>query len=95
MSRRCVKAEEKISGGKLICVEVLQDGGAISRLRITGDFFLHPEEAIERLENALAGRPLRISEAEAESLLKEALGEAQLIGASCHDIARLARKAIG
>jgi lipoate---protein ligase len=90
-----VKAEEKISNGKLVCVEVLAEGGRISRLRITGDFFLHPEEAIGLLEGALSGQPLSIAQIEAESLLISALGDAQLIGASPADLARLIRKAVG
>jgi lipoate-protein ligase A len=90
-----MKAEEKISGGKLVCVEVIASGGTIGSLRITGDFFLHPEEAISKLESALADEPLSIGEAEAESKLNAALGNAQLIGVSCKDLARLFRRAVG
>jgi|WetSurMetagenome_2_1015567.scaffolds.fasta_scaffold150513_2 lipoate---protein ligase len=90
-----VLAQEKIPGGKLVCVEVEADGATVARLRITGDFFLHPEEAIGRLEGSLSGIRLEISEAEAESILAQALGDAQLIGVSCHDLARLFRKAVG
>ena len=90
-----MKAEEKIPGGKLVCVEVTASGGNVGSLRITGDFFLHPEDAIARLESALVGGPLTISEADAESKLASALGNAQLIGVSCQDIARLFRRAVG
>jgi len=85
-----VKVEEKIAGGKLLCVEIRVGGGEVAQARISGDFFLHPEEAIERLESALSGMSVPIKEPEARMLLDKALGDAQLIGASTSDIARLA-----
>lgn len=90
-----VKAEEKIAGGKLVCVEIGLDRGRIYSFRISGDFFLHPEEALDWLEGALIGKPANLAQAEAESLLVSALGGAQLIGVSCGDLARLFRKAVG
>ncbi len=49
------KSEMKVQGGKLIRVEcdVHERSNTILRLIITGDFFLHPEEAIEELESSL------------------------------------------
>ena len=49
------KSELKVQGGKLIRVEcdVHERSNVIMRLIITGDFFLHPEEAIEELESSL------------------------------------------
>ncbi len=91
-----MECEEKVPGGKLIRVEVFENGGRISRLRITGDFFLHPEEAIDSLEGALAGSPLSIASDETlvERRFARALGDAALIGASCKDLARIFRKAV-
>jgi hypothetical protein len=56
-------AEFKAPKG-VIKVEVELAGDRISRISISGDFFMYPEEALERLEGALVG----IS-AERESLL--------------------------
>ncbi len=94
MRCRIVKAEEKIAGGKLVCVEVVAEEDKVAMVRITGDFFLHPEEAIEGLERCLQGSQLSISEAQARKMLEQGLGNAQLIGVSCADLARLFRKAV-
>jgi lipoate-protein ligase A len=88
-------AEEKIAGGKLVCVEVEAVRGRIIRVKITGDFFIHPEDAISGLENALRGASINTSESEAESILAANLGNATLVGMSCHDLARLFRRAVG
>jgi lipoate-protein ligase A len=49
----------KVKGGKLVKVQLTQKDGEIQKIRITGDFFLHPEEAIDKLEQALVGKPLK------------------------------------
>jgi len=56
-------AEFKAPKG-LIKVEVELADDKISRISISGDFFMYPEEALERLEKALVG-----AKAERESLL--------------------------
>lgn len=52
------RAEYKVQGGKLIRVQLSVQADRISHIKITGDFFMHPEEFIEELENALIGEPL-------------------------------------
>jgi lipoate-protein ligase A len=47
------KAEYKIPGGKLVIAETETVENKIQRIKITGDFFMHPEEAIEKLEKFL------------------------------------------
>jgi hypothetical protein len=49
------RVEFKVPGGKLIAAEAEAEGGRIVRVKITGDFFMHPEEAIEELEVSLTG----------------------------------------
>lgn len=49
------RAEYKVPGGKLIRVRVETKGGRISNIKITGDFFLHPETDLEELERDLLG----------------------------------------
>lgn len=49
------KAIYKVPNGKLLKVFLEDSGGKIVSVRITGDFFAHPEENIEKLEGALAG----------------------------------------
>jgi lipoate-protein ligase A len=52
------RAEYKVQGGKLIKVQLNVQANRISHIKITGDFFMHPEEVIEELEKALIGEPL-------------------------------------
>ena len=49
------RAEYKVEGGKLVKAQVMMEGDRIQRVKITGDFFLHPEEFLEELEEALVG----------------------------------------
>ncbi len=90
-----MKCEEKIPGGKLIAIEVQASGGVVGGVKITGDFFLHPEEAITRAEAALVGLPLPAEESEVAARLRAAMGDAQLIGASADDFARIFMRAVG
>jgi lipoate-protein ligase A len=53
-----LRGEHKVQGGKLIRVLLEEEGGRIARIRITGDFFLHPEDSIFELEKALEGSEL-------------------------------------
>ncbi|MEM3484686.1 MAG: lipoate protein ligase C-terminal domain-containing protein [Candidatus Methanomethyliaceae archaeon] len=46
---------KKVKGGKLIKVRVEEEGGIIKEVKISGDFFVHPEDAIEEIEKALKG----------------------------------------
>ncbi len=56
-------AEFKAPKG-VIKVELELSGGKISRISLSGDFFMYPEDALERFEGALAG-----VKADRESLL--------------------------
>lgn len=49
----------KVKGGKLVKVQLTRKEDKIQKIRITGDFFLHPEGAIDELEQALVGKPLK------------------------------------
>jgi lipoate-protein ligase A len=90
-----MRCEEKIPNGKLVCIEVWPDGAQVARVKITGDFFLHPEESITLLEDSLRGMPLSAGEGEVGAKLGAALRDSQLIGVSIADLARMFRKAVG
>lgn len=48
----------KVPDGKLLKVTLeLDEADLIELLTINGDFFVHPEDGIERLETALTGLP--------------------------------------
>jgi lipoate-protein ligase A len=47
------QAEYKVPGGKLLAAELAVEGGRMVGVKITGDFYMHPETAIIKLEKAL------------------------------------------
>jgi lipoate-protein ligase A len=49
------KAEYKIPGGKLLYAETEISNGRFTYVKISGDFFMHPEESINLLEDAVKG----------------------------------------
>ena len=49
------KSAYKVPGGKLIKIELSESNGTIESVKIMGDFFMHPEEAMDSLEKGLAG----------------------------------------
>lgn len=77
----------KIPGGKLVKVKLWVDSEKIERITILGDFFLHPEETIQVIENSLVGIELNITSI--ENLISKVMSEsdATLIGATPEDFA--------
>lgn len=49
------KSIYKIPDGKLVKIDLEEENGMIEKIKITGDFFMHPEEIITTLEENLAG----------------------------------------
>ncbi|MFI8257675.1 biotin/lipoate A/B protein ligase family protein [Streptomyces filamentosus] len=49
--------EYKVPGGKLVVVDLDVADGVLSRVRVAGDFFLEPDEAILAIDRALEGAP--------------------------------------
>ena len=85
---------EKVPGGKLVRLKVDFDK-VINSVQITGDFFLHPEEAVEKLERCLIGCAAAEPEARFAQKLNAAIAanSITLIGVSAEDLARLTKKA--
>lgn len=52
------KAVYKVPNGKLLKIFLDDKEGKIASIKITGDFFMHPENNIELLETHLAGATL-------------------------------------
>ncbi len=89
--KRC---EYKVPGGKLLSAKVEVEGGKISWLQISGDFFLLPETDLEDLERELLGM-----DASPESVKEKVVsffGERNttLVGASAEDFAHVINTAI-
>jgi hypothetical protein len=52
----------KVLNGKLLRIDFDLENNTIKNIRITGDFFIHPEESIKVIENSL--KNIRINEIE-------------------------------
>ena len=87
-----MNAEYKVPGGKLIATEVSVDGVRLSNVKITGDFFMHPEESIVALEGVLKG--IRIDELEDVVNRYFERNQINLIGVSKEDIVMVIRMAL-
>ncbi len=78
----------KVPDGKLLKVFLDTDGTTIRALKITGDFFMHPEEKITALEAALTGHALN------EAMLQTTIGDflsqnaIELFGADAASLAK-------
>ncbi len=87
MSREELRGEKKVLGGKLLRVTMGVSDGTISYIKVTGDFFLHPEESIKDLESGLIGEKM-----EKESLQKkmsQILKDSVTVGFSPTDLTNL------
>ncbi|HID72033.1 MAG TPA: hypothetical protein EYP29_04735 [Thermoplasmata archaeon] len=92
-----VFAEMKIPNGKMLECEISfkkepSSQLILSEIRFSGDFFLHPEERIEEIEEKLSKvDPERLVE---ETLLLFQSKELELVGASPEDFASVVEKCV-
>jgi lipoate-protein ligase A len=82
-------ASLKVAGGKLVKAKVEAADGVITSARITGDFFLHPEETLAEIESVLTGQPLNETALTAAIFSVLERNRAQLIGATPQDFAKV------
>ena len=89
-------ATEKTPGGKLVGVEAWVSHQAISKVKLTGDFFLHPEDSLDELEKALEGVSINFDIAAVERQLNSLVEEKGLVlvGITPYSIASVLKKAI-
>ncbi len=81
-------ADYKAPGGKLVRVRLKEEKGKILSLRLSGDFFLVPEEKLGELEKILEDAPLR--ESELQKLIERFFKAAQVqtLGVTPDDLVR-------
>ena len=89
-------ARRKVPGGKLLAVRLEHDGRTVTGAELSGDFFLHPEEFITYLEEALIGVPVTIPEDQLASRIGEAMERRKItaVGFAPRDLSSLAREAL-
>ncbi len=90
------RAEERLRTGRTVRVRV-EHRDFIDSIEISGDFSLHPPEALREVEKNLVGLEKESTEQGIADLIDETLLEhhAVLEGASAADIARVVKKAVG
>jgi lipoate---protein ligase len=81
----------KVPGGKLLRVSVDHEGSRIVAVKFTGDFFVHPEEAVERLEGRLAGAAL----SDVRRIVDEEFADARLYGLDSNTMVKSVWEAFG
>ena len=87
----------KAPNGKLVKIELDFDGKEklINAVKITGDFFVHPEDSLRMVENRLMGLPLdkKFLADSVDAFLKE--NEIQVFGFTPQDLAHAILLAAG
>jgi lipoate-protein ligase A len=91
-----VHGEYKVPGGKLVAVDLDVQDGKLHEVKIAGDFFLEPDDALGRIENALAGA----STQEGARALARRITDAQdpndtMVGFDAQGVAIAVRRALG
>ncbi|MCD0502387.1 biotin--protein ligase [Bordetella petrii] len=80
--------EYKVPGGKLVVVDLDVESGKLANVRLSGDFFLEPPEALDLINAALTGLPADAGEAGLARAVQDALPQqAELFGFSPQAVA--------
>lgn len=87
--------EYKVPGGKLVVVDLDVEGGALRNVRVAGDFFLEPDEAILAIDAALEGAPAHTGTAALAARIDAALpASTVMLGLSSEGVAVAVRRAL-
>lgn len=87
--------EYKVPGGKLVVVDLEVEGGALRGVRVAGDFFLEPDEAILAINQALEGAPAETDAPGLAARIEAALPPGTVMfGLSAEGVAIAVRRAL-
>ncbi|QBJ94649.1 lipoate--protein ligase family protein [Rhodococcus sp. ABRD24] len=91
-----MRGEYKVPGGKLVVVDVEVEDGRLSRVALSGDFFLEPDEALDDITAAVTGTPVAADAAQLGQAISEALGDdVAMIGFTPESVGIAIRRALG
>jgi len=91
MDRTKIKQiDYKVPGGKLLRIKAEFKANKLTKLDITGDFFVYPEEALFEIEKILTSYHISELSAKLNSYLLE--HEVKLIGFSVDDLLKALKK---
>ncbi|AYF97980.1 lipoate--protein ligase family protein [Protaetiibacter intestinalis] len=87
--------EYKVPGGKLVVVDVDIEGERLANVRLSGDFFLEPDDALPLIDAALTGLPADADGRAIAAAVQAALPEgAVMLGFSPEAVATAVRRAV-
>ncbi|GAA0610040.1 lipoate--protein ligase family protein [Kribbella sandramycini] len=87
--------EYKVPGGKLVVADLDVVGDHVRSAQISGDFFLEPDDALERINGALAGLPIVTPAAQVAARVRGVLGDGvEMVGFSPEAVAVAVRRAL-
>ncbi|MDR1798690.1 MAG: lipoate--protein ligase family protein [Bifidobacteriaceae bacterium] len=91
-----MRGEYKVPGGKLVAADVEVQAGRLAKVKVAGDFFLEPDDAIERIEAALLGASVDDAAATLADRVQHALEPTDtLVGFDPGAVAIAVRRALG
>ncbi|PWK91987.1 biotin--protein ligase [Fulvimonas soli] len=87
--------EYKMPGGKLVVVDLDVRDGRLAHVRLSGDFFLEPDEALRAIDRALEGQPADTGEhALAEAVRRGLPADTLMYGISPEAVAVAVHRAL-
>ncbi|MFT0533334.1 biotin--protein ligase [Castellaniella hirudinis] len=87
--------EYKIPGGKLVVVDLRVRDGRLAQVSVSGDFFLEPPEALDRINAALEGLAADTDAQALARAVQAALpADAQMFGLTPEGIAVVIQRAL-
>lgn len=87
--------EYKVPGGKLVVVDLVVEGGRMTAVQVSGDFFMEPASALDAIDAALQGLSVDTDEATLAASVAQALpADAQLYGITPEGVAVAVRRAL-
>ena len=87
--------EYKVPGGKLVVADLDVADGRLVGVRISGDFFLEPDTALDAINDVLCGLPANTGEAALTAAVQGALdADVSMYGITPDAVAVVVRRAI-
>ncbi|MCF3965292.1 lipoate--protein ligase family protein [Streptomyces fuscigenes] len=87
--------EYKVPGGKLVVVDLDTEDGVLRGVRVAGDFFLEPDEALHAIDRALEGAPAGTDTAGLAARIDAALpAGTTMLGLTSEGVAVAVRRAL-
>jgi lipoate---protein ligase len=86
--------EYKIPGGKLVVIELDIVNDTLRNVRLSGDFFLEPDETLGAMTAAIEGLPVTADQARIGAAVARAAAGAELLGITPMGVAIAVRRAV-